>query len=439
MKIAMAVPSALGHLNPSFCIAHQLLKAGHSITYLAAPEAVGVILSYGFNYISSPTVLFNNDSPFTSKAGFWERCARRLTTYEVKFAKNNGALFLEAINKIKPDIVLLDSILSYNYWFVRSQFKVVLLQTMLATNEDNTPPLTSSLIPNGSTWNRLLINWQWQWYYLKNKFSLGTFLGDTHYAITKRIFGKEIKDFDKLLLKRKTFQYSIANVKEIILSPASFDFPQRIKQSHQFHAGLCITTSTETGIDEFQRFLETISPENRIVCCSFGTVALVHFTKRETFYKKLINVFSKRQEHLIISLSDFDKTKLGVLPKNVHAFVSVPQKYLLSRVAMMITHAGLNSVLECIYYKVPILALPLNRKWDQNGNAARVLYHGLGLRGNIKRITETKLDALVTEVITHADFKKNLERMKYSFEHDKNKVDVDELIEKTVHEFNDEK
>lgn len=434
MKIVMVIPSAIGHLNPSFFIANQLVKAGHSVVYLATPEQMGTITANGFTYISSPTVLFSSDNPLMAKGGFWERCAKRLTTNEVIFAKNNGALFIEAINKTKPDIVLLDAIISYNYWFIKEHVKVVLLQTMLSTHQDNTPPLTSPLVNDGSTWwGKLQIYWQWQRYYLKSKFSIGTFLGDSHYATTKRIFN-EIKDFDKLLLKRKTFQYGIVNVKEVILSPASFDFPNRKRQLHQFHAGLCLNYSIESGITEFSQFLETLPPNIKIVYCSLGTLALVHFTRREGFYKKLVNVFKKRSEHLIVSLGDFDKTTLGVLPKNIHAFQTVPQKFLLGRATMMITHAGLNSVLECIYHKVPMLALPLNSKWDQNGNAARVVYHGLGLRGNINNLTEIKLDALVSDVI-NSDFSQNLARMKHNFENDQDKVDVVNLIERVVNEF----
>ncbi len=439
MKIVMAIPSAIGHLKPSFFIANQLVKVGHSVIYLAAPEAAGFILSNGFKYVSCPTVLFGSDNPFTDKAGFWERCGKKLSANEVTFAKNNGALFFEAINKVNPDIVLLDAIIGYNYWFIRKQFNVVLLQTMLSSYQDNTPPLTSQLIRDGSTWwEKLLINWQWYKYYLKSRISLETFLGDSHYATTKRIFKHEIKDFDKLLLKRKTFQYGIVNLKEVILSPASFDFPNRKKQLHQFRAGLCLNNSIESGVAEFSQFLETLPENMKIVYCSLGTLALVHFNKRGGFYKKLVNVFKKRPEHLIISLGDFDTTKLGVLPKNIHAFQSVPQNFLLGRATMMITHAGLNSVLECIYHQVPMLALPLNSKWDQNGNAARIVYHGLGLRGNIRKMTETKLDALVTDLINNPDFKENLGRMKKTFENDEDKVDVVELIEKVVKEFKNE-
>ena len=47
----------------------------------------------------------------------------------------------------------------------------------------------------------------------------------------------------------------------------------------------------------------------------------------------------------------------------------------------MVTHGGMNSIVECIYRQVPMLAYPLNRCWDQPGNAARIVFHGLGMRG----------------------------------------------------------
>lgn len=75
---------------------------------------------------------------------------------------------------------------------------------------------------------------------------------------------------------------------------------------------------------------------------------------------------------------EFDK-----VPTNVFLFNQVPQLDLLRNCDMMITHGGLTSIKECIQQNVPMLVYPINRKFDQNGNAARVYFHNLGLRGNI--------------------------------------------------------
>lgn len=56
----------------------------------------------------------------------------------------------------------------------------------------------------------------------------------------------------------------------------------------------------------------------------------------------------------------------------------VPQKAVLARADLCVTHAGLNTALECLAAGVPMLALPLTH--DQPGVASRIAHCGAGLR-----------------------------------------------------------
>jgi zeaxanthin glucosyltransferase len=72
-----------------------------------------------------------------------------------------------------------------------------------------------------------------------------------------------------------------------------------------------------------------------------------------------------------------DRHRLGAVPANARVVDGCPQLAVLARAHVMITHAGLNSVKECIAAGVPMLALPLDH--DQPGNAARLAQLGLGV------------------------------------------------------------
>ncbi len=67
---------------------------------------------------------------------------------------------------------------------------------------------------------------------------------------------------------------------------------------------------------------------------------------------------------------------LGPVPKNVILVPSAPQVELLKRVALCITHAGLNTTLESLAAGVPLVAIPIG--YDQPGIAVRIAYHGVG-------------------------------------------------------------
>lgn len=94
---------------------------------------------------------------------------------------------------------------------------------------------------------------------------------------------------------------------------------------------------------------------NPIVYISFGT--LMHADKR--FWKKLIAAFAGKRVEVVCSVGSEKLVRaLGDLPSNVRAFAKVPQLTLLCRAALFVTHGGMNSVNEALYYGVPMIVLP---------------------------------------------------------------------------------
>jgi len=96
----------------------------------------------------------------------------------------------------------------------------------------------------------------------------------------------------------------------------------------------------------------------------------------------------------------------------------------------MITHGGPNSVKECIYFGVPMIVFPL---WfDQPGNVARVTYHGLGLKGDFKKISQKELQGLIEEVTSNPKYRERIKAMqKYFMEIEEAKPSV-KLIEEFI-------
>ena len=94
---------------------------------------------------------------------------------------------------------------------------------------------------------------------------------------------------------------------------------------------------------------------NPLVYISFGT--LMHADKR--FWKKLIAAFAGKRVEVVCSVGSEKLVRaLGDLPSNVRAFAKVPQLTLLSRATLFVTHGGMNSVNEALYYGVPMIVLP---------------------------------------------------------------------------------
>jgi UDP:flavonoid glycosyltransferase YjiC (YdhE family) len=79
----------------------------------------------------------------------------------------------------------------------------------------------------------------------------------------------------------------------------------------------------------------------------------------------------------------------------------------------MINHGGLGAVKECILFGVPMIVFPC--RWDQPHNAARVVYHGLGVRGNINDASVEQIHSLIDVVDKDPKFKSRIDAMSKTF------------------------
>jgi zeaxanthin glucosyltransferase len=81
-------------------------------------------------------------------------------------------------------------------------------------------------------------------------------------------------------------------------------------------------------------------------------------------------------------LSEAEAASIGAT--YVAAFL--PYRAVLKHAALCITHGGSNTVLDALACGVPLLVRPV--AFDQKGNLARVLHHGLGERLATRRLAD---------------------------------------------------
>ena len=91
------------------------------------------------------------------------------------------------------------------------------------------------------------------------------------------------------------------------------------------------------------------------------------------------------------------RSQLGTLPGNPLVVDFAPQLALLDKAALLITHAGVNTVLEAITRGVPMVALP--RSVDQPGMAARIEHAGIGFRVSFNRCTPGEVRSAIERVL----------------------------------------
>ncbi|HEY6489128.1 MAG: glycosyltransferase [Terracidiphilus sp.] len=108
-----------------------------------------------------------------------------------------------------------------------------------------------------------------------------------------------------------------------------------------------------------------------LIYASMGTLQ----NGSEAIFKTIAEACAGIDAQLLISLGGgIDPARLGKLAGEPLVVSFAPQLEILKRAALVITHAGLNTVLESLCQGVPMVAVPLGN--DQPGVAARVKARG---------------------------------------------------------------
>jgi MGT family glycosyltransferase len=106
---------------------------------------------------------------------------------------------------------------------------------------------------------------------------------------------------------------------------------------------------------------------------------------------------------LVLSLGGgLDPARLGTLAGDPIVVNYAPQLQLLKRAAVVITHAGLNTVLESLAEGVPLVAVPIGN--DQPGVAARVAAHGAGIVISRRKLNLARLRTATRSVLTDPQY-----------------------------------
>lgn len=115
--------------------------------------------------------------------------------------------------------------------------------------------------------------------------------------------------------------------------------------------------------------------EQKMVYISMGTVN----NDMVPLYKQFLSAFEDTNYQVIMSVGSLTSVSgLGTLPDNISVFPSVDQIAVLQKADVFISHCGMNSVSESLYFGVPLLMLPQTS--EQAGVAERVSQLGAGIK-----------------------------------------------------------
>ncbi|MCC3866776.1 macrolide family glycosyltransferase [Terrisporobacter mayombei] len=141
---------------------------------------------------------------------------------------------------------------------------------------------------------------------------------------------------------------------------------------------------------------------------SLGTVN----NKNIDFYKNCIEAFKDDDIDVIMSVgNNTDISQLGNIPENFKVENKVEQVKVLQEVDGFISHCGMNSVNESLYYGVPLILFP--QQSEQGMVCRRVAELGAGFV--LKNDKPKNIKEAVFEVINNNKYEENAEKLSKSF------------------------
>lgn len=134
------------------------------------------------------------------------------------------------------------------------------------------------------------------------------------------------------------------------------------------------------------------------------------FTDHPEFYRTCLEAFGDGTWQVAMTIGETDPASLGPLPPTIEVRSWFPQPAVLRHAAAFVTHAGMGSTMEALYYGVPLVTFP--QMPEQVVNVDRVQDLGLGQRLDPDTLTADTLRTAVGQVTSSSEVRANLDRMR---------------------------
>jgi zeaxanthin glucosyltransferase len=154
----------------------------------------------------------------------------------------------------------------------------------------------------------------------------------------------------------------------------------------------------------------------------------------EAIFRIIADACAGLDAQLLISLGGgLDAAKLGKLAGGPLIVSFAPQLEILKQAALVITHAGVNTVLESLSEGVPLVAVPLGN--DQFGVAARLKARGAGVVVSRHRLNPARLRKAVTRVLQERQYRERAQDLQRAIRQMDGPGRAADLIEQVLKQF----
>ena len=148
--------------------------------------------------------------------------------------------------------------------------------------------------------------------------------------------------------------------------------------------------------------------KDKLIYISMGTVN----NDMMSFYKSCISALTNTDYQVIMSVGNLVSIEeFGDLPENISVYSHVDQIAVLKKADVFVSHCGMNSVSESLYFEVPLVMLPQTS--EQKGVAERVLQLGAGIK--LDKSDGASVLSAIYKILSVDTYKQNAKKIAEGF------------------------
>ncbi len=367
MKIAWFCIPAHGHTNPTLGIVKELVSAGHQVYYFSFEMFREKIEQAGAEFIACDGYDFEmEDKENADRVGKDKAFATELL---VSSTLALDEMTTQKVKEIQPDIIVSDSVA---FWG-----KLVAMKHGL--------PYVSSTTT-----------------FAFNQYS-AKYMKETPWDIAKMLF--TMPKINKHISRLREKGYPVKSI---------FDIVQNDNETNTIvYTSKYFQPCSDTFSDKYHFIGPSIRPvkepmektAEKTVYVSMGTV-----NQNREFYRNCIQALGQTDWQVIVSMGT-NPDHFDHVPANIQIYEYVDQMAVLSIADAFITHCGMNSASEGLYFQVPLVLFPQTP--EQGAVAKRVEELGAGVRMN--SISEEDILQALQKVLFETEYRENAVRISDSF------------------------
>ena len=390
--LGLLCPAETGHLNTMLPLGQEMQRRGHRVTFFGIVDAQAKVLAAGLEFrsigeaefpIGASDILFDELGKLSGLAALkytldWIESSAKIFLEDGPYALKDAQIEALLVDQIAPEGGIVAELLDIPF--------VTICSALPFNQEPTIPPLFT-------TWT---YNPDW-WAVLRNQ-------------LVYQLVNPFTKPMQKLRSSyRKSWKLPVevssdSQLAIVTQQPADFEYPRQNLPAYFHFTGPYHNKASRKPVD----FPWDKLNGKPLIYASMGTLQ----NQLNDVFLAIAAACIDLDAQLVISLGGASLEGLPALPGNPIVVSYAPQLALLERASVAITHAGMNTALECLTYGVPMVAIPITN--DQPGVASRIAWIGAGEIVPLNKLTAARLEKALKLVLTKESYRQNALRLKQS-------------------------